>query len=115
MKKVSIMLIVGLMTVLLAACGEPSVSGIVIDKTDYDMIVAENLTEAEYEEIKDISPDQLQTEDIEGKRDSLGLYQVEYDKMEDIEIGQKIEAWTNENSLALYPLQLKASKVKVIE
>lgn len=100
---------------ILAACGEADVTGLVIDKSDYDLLVAENLSESDYEEIKDIPPMELQNNDIQDGSHTLGLRQIEYDHTDEIEIGQMIEAWIDEGELELYPPQSKAKKIKVIE
>lgn len=109
-KLVSVLTITILFSILLVACGEADMQGIVLDTSKGGLTLARELTPDEYEEIKNISPTKLHNEDVEGKRD-LGLIILSYEDMGEINKGDEVDVWIGGDIMESYPPQADAKKV----
>lgn len=105
------------LTVFLSACGSggPDVKGVLLDVNDGSVLLSENLTLEEYEQIKDISAKDLQNEDVNGDRDPLNLISFSYDKTESLNAGDSVDVWLDGDIMNSYPSKSEAKKIKVIK
>lgn len=112
MKRYPIILFMLLISISLVGCGKADLSGIILDVSDNTILLATDLSQEEYEEIKDIPARTLQKEDLHGERDSLGLIDIIYEKELDLQIGEQVDVWITGDILNSYPGQAKAKKIK---
>lgn len=112
MKKVIFTLII-LCGVVLAGCGDADMQGIVLDVSEKEIKLAEDLPLKEYEKIKNESVKKLQKEDVEGTRESLHLIDITYDHANDFSKGDEVEVWIDGDIMTSYPGQANAKKVSI--
>ncbi len=110
-----VIVIIFLMTGFLAACGSPQMEGIILEVSDDMILVSQNLTTNEYEEIKDTSVTTLQKEDVFGERDSLNLIELTYEEASSFKPGDEVEIWIKGDILDSYPGQATAKKVSLLD
>lgn len=105
-----IYLIILIVSGLLTACNNPHMEGIVLEVSDDTILLSQNLTANEYEEIKDESVKTLQKEDVFGERDSLNLIELTYDEASSFNPGDEVKVWITGDILESYPGQATAKK-----
>lgn len=105
------------LTVFLSACGSggPDVNGVLLEVNDNNVLLSENLTLEEYEQIKEISATDLQNEDVNGERDPLNLMSISYDKTDAFKAGTSVDVWLTGDIMESYPSQAEAKKINVVE
>ena len=83
---------------LLSACGEPDMEGIILEVTEDKILLSENLSPEKYEEIKDKSLSDIQ-EDEEG----IPLIFLTYDDPDEWSKGDRVHVWLDGDILLSYP------------
>lgn len=113
MGKIITLFTLTLIILLMIGCTSPSMEGIILEvKEDY-ILLSQDLSNEEYEEIKDESVSELRKEDIYGERDSLALIELTYKKADRFKKGDRVEVWIDGDIMTSYPAQAKAKKLKL--
>jgi hypothetical protein len=92
----------------LVGCSGIQTEGYVIEVDENRILVAEKITEEEYESIKDKSISEIN----EGR---ISLIYFSYDDKEKINVGDKVEVWFDGNMATSYPAQAGATKIDIKE
>jgi uncharacterized protein YcfL len=92
----------------LVGCSGIQTEGYVLEVEENRILVAEKITEEEYESIKDKSISEIDEERI-------SLIYFSYDDKEKINVGDKVEVWFDGNMATSYPAQAGATKIEIIE
>lgn len=98
--------------IVLTGCGEANIEGIVIESTNQSLLIAQDLTIEEYEDINHKSPTDIQNDDVSGEGPHLGLIKVSYDQADDFAEGDIVKVWLTGDIMESYPSQAEAKKVK---
>jgi uncharacterized protein YcfL len=92
----------------LVGCSGIQTEGYVLEVEENRILVAEKITEEEYESIKDKSISEID-------EDRISLIYFSYDDKEKINVGDKVEVWFDGNMATSYPAQAGATKIEIIE
>ncbi|MFD2042737.1 DUF3221 domain-containing protein [Ornithinibacillus salinisoli] len=87
---------------------EPSLKGFILEVEGREVLVAENISTNEYDEIKDIPIDDLDNE-------KLSLIYITYEDVKGFDKGNEIKVWLDGDIATSYPAQAKAKKIELIE
>jgi len=102
-----------LMTLLLTGCGEADMKGIILEVQESGVLLSENLSQDEYEKIKNKPVRTLQNEDVHGKGESLCLVELTYDDTDEFSKGDQVEVWIDGDIMMSYPGQAQASRMSI--
>lgn len=102
-----------LMSILIVGCGKANMEGIILEVTENVILLSENISPEEYEEVKNESVSKLQNEDVQGERARLGLIELTYDNTDKFSKGDEVEVWIDGDILESYPSQAKAKKISL--
>lgn len=102
-----------LMILLLTGCGEADMKGIILEVRENGVLLSENLSQDEYEKIKNKPVSTLQNEDVHGKRESLRLIELSYDDTDEFSKGDQVEVWIDGDILMSYPGQAQARRMSI--
>lgn len=94
----------------LAGCGEAHVEGIVLDVNEDNIMLATELSQEAYEEIKNIPASDIQNGDVNGDT-YLGLITLTYHHTDGINKGDRVAVWIDGDIMESYPMKAKASKI----
>jgi hypothetical protein len=92
----------------LVGCSGVKTEGYVLEVEENRILVAEKITEEEYEAIKDKSISEIDEERI-------SLIYFSFDDIDEIQVGNKVEVWFDGNMATSYPAQAGAKKIDVKE
>jgi uncharacterized protein YcfL len=92
----------------LVGCSGVQTEGYVLEVEENRILVAEKITEEEYESIKDKSISEI---DIE----RISLIYFSYDDLEKIQVGNQVEVWFDGNLATTFPAQAGARKIEIKE
>lgn len=112
MKKRYILNIILSTVLFLSACGAATTYGVILEIEDDQLLLAQNLSAAQYEEIKDTPATDLQNEAVAGERADLNLMYVTYENTTDFNVGDQVDVWLEDQVAISYPPQAKAKKMK---
>ncbi|HLQ74295.1 MAG TPA: DUF3221 domain-containing protein, partial [Bacillota bacterium] len=103
MKKVYLIIISSFLIVLASCSEQADVSGIVINIEEDRLLVAQQMTAEEYDEVKDQSATDIQNKDVEGET-NFDLIVLTYEgDIDSFAAGDEIDAWINEGVMMSYP------------
>lgn len=100
---------------ILSGCGEHHIEGIVIDVQDTSLLIAQDITTDQYDEIRHKSPTDIQNDDVAGDGPRLGLIVISYDQTTDFSAGDYLHIWLTGDIMESYPSQATAKKVKLAD
>ncbi|OCA84015.1 hypothetical protein A8F94_14865 [Bacillus sp. FJAT-27225] len=106
MKKVFLLII--LLSFALIGCSEIQTEGYVLEVEQNRILIAEKITEEQYEAIKDKSISEMDDEGI-------SLIYFGFDDTEKIQVGNKVAVWFDGNMATSYPAQAGAAKIEIKE
>lgn len=112
MRKISKFLIVILLSTILSGCGKRDMTGIILEVTENEVLLSQNLTSDEYKEIEEESITTLLNENLEGERANLDLIVLTYENTDELSEGNQVDVWIDGDILLTYPSQAKAKKIK---
>jgi hypothetical protein len=92
----------------LVGCSGIQTEGYVLVVEENRILVAEKITEEEYESIKDKSISEIDEERI-------SLIYFSYGDKEKINVGDKVKVWFDGNMATSYPAQAGATKIEIKE
>jgi len=101
-----------MLAIVLVSCGEADLEGIVIESTDQSLLIAQDLTVEEYENMSHKSPTDIQNDDVSGEGPHLGLMKISYDQAQDFAKGDVVKIWLTGDIMESYPSQAEAKKIK---
>jgi hypothetical protein len=100
--------IIIIFTFALVGCSGVKTEGYVLDVEKTRILVAEKITEEEYEAIKGKSISEI-------KEETVSLIYFSYDDTEKVQVGSKVDVWFDGNMATSYPAQAGATKIKIKE
>src|SRR5690625_75809 len=103
------------LVIILSGCGEHHVEGIVIDVQDTYLLIAQDITTEQYDEIRHKSPTDIQNDDVAGIGPHLGLIDISYGQTADFSAGDYVHVWLTGDIMESYPSQATAKKVKLAD
>lgn len=109
-KQISTFFIVVILNLSCTNCNAADYNGIVIKATENEILLATDLSLEEYEEIKELSAVQIQSNDVLGDA-YYGLIILNYDDAALFSPGDIVDVWIDGDVLKSYPLQARAKKV----
>lgn len=95
-----------LIGVSLVGCGKSNMEGIILEVTENEILLAENLSLDKYEEIKNKSITMIQEEEGD-----IRLIFLTYDNTDEWEKGDEVTVWIDGGVNESLPAQAKAKKV----
>jgi len=104
-----------MLVLILSGCGEHHIEGIVIDVQDTYLLVAQDITTDQYDEIRHKSPTDIQNDDVAGVGPHLGLIVITYDQTTNFAAGDYVRLWLKGDIMESYPSQATAKKVKLAD
>lgn len=113
MRRFATLLILVVATVLLSSCGEPHTSGIILESTDQQLLLAQNMTLKDYDEIKNELVVDLRNKDVNDDSPSLGLMEITYKRAHNFTKGEEVNVWIKGDVMMSYPSQAEAKKIKL--
>ena len=113
-KKLLLVPLILLFSILLLSCRKPDMEGIVIRTEEKYVQIATELSLDEYEEIKHKSAEQIQDEDVLGDT-YRGLINLTYDNPEKFNKGDEVKVWIDGGIRESYPAGADAKKIEVTE
>lgn len=113
--KRSILIILSIFLLILSSCqSDADVTAYVIEASDGRMLVAQNMSENEYEEIKDLPASEINNMDVQGE-ENFDLLVLLFADAEQFSKGDYIEAWIDDAMMDSYPPQVNADRVEIKE
>lgn len=97
-----------LISISLVGCGKGDMEGIILEVTENEILLSDNLSREKYEEIKNKSISEIQ-EEAKG----IPLIYLAYDNKEEWSEGDEVKVWIDGDVLASYPEQAKAKKIQL--
>lgn len=113
MRKCSIILVLMLATFLLSSCGDPHASGIILESSDEQLLLAQNMTPKDYNEVKNELVTDLRNKDVNDESPSLGLMEITYKRAHIFTKGEEVNVWIKGDIMSSYPAQAEAKKIKL--
>lgn len=110
MRKVFMVISIMFASVFLTSCSQSDMDGIILDISESQILLATEISLEEYDDIKDLSPEQIQEKDVLGDA-YYGLVYLTYADAEKFIKGNKVEVWVDGPVMESYPLQAKAKRV----
>ena len=86
----------------------PDIEGFILEVEENELLLAENISSEDYEEIKDTSINELH-------KGNLNLIYISYENEIAFNKGNEIDIWLDSDIEASYPEKAKAKKVKLKE
>lgn len=111
MKRTLTVFISIIISLSLIGCSKPDRDGIVLEVTENQILLAEELSPEEYEKIKDKPASEIQNEDVLGDA-YYGLIYLTYDNAEKFSKGDEVEVWIDGDIMESYPAQAEAKKIE---
>lgn len=100
---------------ILSGCGEHHIEGIVIDVQDAYLLIAQNITTDQYDDIRHKSPTDIQNDDVAGVGLHLGLIDISYKQTANFSAGDYVHVWLSGDIMESYPSRATAKKVKLAD
>ncbi|SDZ46355.1 DUF3221 domain-containing protein [Bacillus sp. 166amftsu] len=97
-----------LLSISLAGCGKADMEGIILEVTENEILLSENLSLDKYEEIKNKS-----ISEIQGEEKGISLIYLAYDNTEEWSKGDEVKVWIDGDVLVSYPEQAKAKRIQL--
>ncbi|MGN7942091.1 DUF3221 domain-containing protein [Virgibacillus sp. 6R] len=96
-----------LLSISLAGCRNADMEGIILEVTENEILLSENLSLDKYEDIKNKTISEIQEEEK-----GIPLISLTYDNTVELSKGDEVIVWIDGNVLASYPEQAKAKKIQ---
>jgi hypothetical protein len=106
LQKIFILFII--LSFAIVGCSGIQTEGYVLEVEENRILIAEKITEEDYQAIKDKTISEINEENI-------SLIYFSYDDLEEIQEGNKVEVWFDGNIATSYPAQAGATKIDVKE
>lgn len=110
--KYLVIFVVILANLSLTSCGNADIDGIVIKANSNHVLLATELSLAEYEEIKGLPASQIQNSDVLGDV-YYGLIDLAYEDAASFTPGDQVEVWFDGEVMESYPLQATARRISL--
>lgn len=108
--KYLIVFVIVLANLSFTACNQPDYEGIVLKATENQILLATELSQDEYEEIKKFPVSQIQNADVLGDA-YYGLINLTYQDAESFTPGDQVKVWIDGEVLESYPLMAQVKKI----
>ncbi|MEY8351458.1 DUF3221 domain-containing protein [Bacillus cereus] len=97
-----------LLSISLAGCGKADMEGIILEVTENEILLSENLSLDKYEDIKNKS-----ISEIQGEEKGIPLIYLAYDNTEERSKGDEVKVWIDGDVFVSYPEKAKAKKIQL--
>ncbi len=112
MKKATFALIITLLfSVSLTGCGNADMKGIIIEVNEDSITLAENLSNEDYEKVKDKSVKEILEESSAENEVNLDLIDLTYSDTNDFNKGDRVKVWIKGDIFDSYPASANAKKI----
>lgn len=91
---------------MIVSCSSPHMTGVVIEVSEEKLYVAEQMTKAEYEEIKGKTVNELVSSGI-----GIRLIALTYEDTDEFVAGDVVHIWLDGDIMEFYPAEAKAKKI----
>ncbi|WP_058307663.1 DUF3221 domain-containing protein [Gracilibacillus massiliensis] len=109
-RKVFIAFAVILFSISIVGCGNSHMEGIILEVTENEILLSENLSLDKYEDVKNKSISEIQEEEK-----SISLIYLAYDNTEEWSKGDEVKGWIDGDIMTSSPEQAKAKKIQLKE